>query len=114
MKYIWLALLLLTGCPPNAKDAGVRCGADGHPPPEAADIGTLLLTGQPESCPRAQPREGSPCALPLAPTKKSESSDEPWECMYRRPDQGPCEYDSCTCTKSKSGELAWSCSPVME
>lgn len=116
MKHLLLALLVLTGCPKEPKNAGDRCGAQGHPPPETADISTLLLAGMPETCPRAQPRAGDPCVLkPVATTDSQGTSVDAWEeCMYRTPEHGPCSYDSCTCMKTKEKELVWTCGSVTE
>jgi hypothetical protein len=116
VKKLLLALLLLAGCPKEPKNAGGQCGAEGRPPPATKDISTLLLADMPEACPRAQPRAGEPCVLPpVAATDSQGTAVEAWaECMYRRPEQGPCAYDSCTCMKTKEKELVWNCGSVTQ
>jgi len=115
MKRFALLFVLLAGCPPSRApgDNGARCGVDQKPPPQVADVGTLLLEGMPEACPRAQPRVGDACAMPKVVTTNAPGESNYAECMYRRPEQNPCAYDSCTCVKSAEG-VTWSCSSVLQ
>jgi hypothetical protein len=98
MRQLVLLSVLLIGCPSNDEKKGPRCGADERLPPMAVDVGTLLIVGSPDTCPRAEPQTGSKCQIV-----------PPSECDYRRPEIGVCAFDACACLKNAAGEVLWQC-----